>query len=97
MKNPQTKMYSLPPNCDIPEINVGTCDSSDSKTRCLHPNQLQGLQSQECSDPLSNYCCGPIETAERVVNCRTPNMGGNKFSTYKIPVTEILQCGCIKC
>lgn len=96
-EKPLRKMYKLPQNCDIQEANVGMCNANDIKSMCLHPSQLQKLKNQKCSDPPSEYCCGPVETKKQMIECRAPNIGTDQFGTYQIPITTVIKCGCTKC
>lgn len=96
-ETPFKKIFTLPPNCEKQEVDIGMCNKNDIKAMCLHPSQLQNLTAQECSDPPSEYCCGPVETLQEMVNCNVPNAGSDKSRTYQIPVPRVTRCGCTKC
>ena len=98
-KTPIRELANLGEDCDIKEINIGKCVGKDGSrgSRCLHVDQFKTLVSNQCTDPPSDYCCGPVKKKKIDVSCRAPKVGSAEQLTYKVPIEQIEECGCAKC
>lgn len=94
---PVKRMVPLGENCDIPELNVGMCVGAQGNqgAKCLHQDQYKNIFMAECSDPPSDFCCGPIEVKKLQISCKSP--GSYKGNTYHVPIEKTIKCGCKKC
>lgn len=92
-------MAPIGENCDTPVLNIGKCLGLDGQkgSRCLHVDQFKMLISDQCTDPPSDYCCGPVSKKKLQISCRAPKVGTAEQLTYKVPIEQIIRCGCTKC
>ena len=100
-ENPAEEFQELPRDCKgkedepISRVNIGKCVGFDGakESKCLHRDQFREIIAKQCKDPASNYCCGPVEQENFKVKCTA--LGSS--STYELPITKTLKCGCTKC